>query len=127
MMACDAPLFLDKDQLAMRGRTIYNANLAPPDAVDSTRGDWLEGVGQRSSLTAREQLQWIDAEETRRKELFAMMTMGCSACSGRHLTQEGVSLFNNDETTTGWHVREGDDRAVTEMFDMYIRVEECMG
>lgn len=123
MKACDAPVFLDKGQLAMRGRTIYNANLAPSDAVDRTRGGWLEGVGQRSSLTAVEQLQWIEAEEMRRNE-----TMGCLACSGRiYLTQEGLSLFNNDEATTGWHVREGDDGVVTEMFDMYIRVEECMG
>ncbi|KAI6162112.1 hypothetical protein EDD17DRAFT_1580004 [Pisolithus thermaeus] len=126
MRACDATLSLDRDRLAMRGRTIYNAKLAPSDA-DSTRGDWLEGVGQQSSLTALEQLQRIDAEEMMRKELFAMMVMGCSACSGRYLTQEGVSLSDRDEATTVWQVREGDDRAVREMFDMYIRMEECMG
>lgn len=121
--ACDATLSLDGDRLAMRGRTIYNANLAPSDA-GSTRGDGLEGASQQFSLTVLERLQRIDAEEMKRKELLAM---GCSACSSRYPTQEGVSLSDHDEATTGWQVREGDDRAAREMFDMYIRVEECMG
>lgn len=125
----DALLSLDRGlAMRVRGRTIYNANLMPSGVntdsrSDSTRSGWLEGVGQISSLTALEQLEKIDAEETKRKELFT----GCSACSGRYLTQEGVLFWNDDDPTTGSQVREGDDTAVREMFDMYIRVDECMG
>ncbi|KAG6332080.1 hypothetical protein ID866_7008 [Astraeus odoratus] len=129
-------------RLVFQGRTIYNASIAPAITPMCTKVDSdskQEGVQKPRSMTALEELERIDAEERRREEQYVHLTKlanrglnATSKCSGlvsEHDWSSSVgdgASYSGSATGTGLQTSDADDVMAQEMFERYIKVEECM-